>query len=195
MSEIYSPGLEGIIAGETAISTIAGGLIYRGYRIEELAAQSCFEEVAYLVLHGELPNKTELAAFRQRLAAVTLHPMVLETLRRLPADVSMMDIMRSVASLLSHFDPDVARQDRDANLRKAERLCAQLHIALAAAYRLRRKQEPLAPRADLDLAANLLFMLHGHPASPTLVKAMDVSWILYAEHEFNASRFTARVVS
>src|SRR6266480_3409498 len=104
--EIYSPGLEGIIAGETAISTIAGGLQYRGYKIEDLAANATFEEVAYLILIGELPNRKELDAFRQRLAeASQVSAEIIEMLGKIPRDASMMDVMRSGASLLAHWDP------------------------------------------------------------------------------------------
>src|SRR5581483_9873673 len=117
---IYSPGLEGVVAGETAISTITGGLQYRGYSIEDLAAHASFTEVAYLVLRGELPNAAELKAFRERLAAAgTVPTPIIELLRKVPPGASMMDIMRTGASALAHWDPDVADNSRDANLRKA----------------------------------------------------------------------------
>src|SRR5947208_10879945 len=101
--EIYSPGLEGIIAGETAISTIAGGLQYRGYKIEELAASATFEEVAYLILVGELPKRKELDDFRHRLAeAGSVPEEIIDVLGKIPPEASMMDVMRSGASLLAH---------------------------------------------------------------------------------------------
>src|SRR6185295_16435265 len=135
--EIYSPGLEGVIAGETAISTIAGGLQYRGYSIEDLAEHASFEEVAHLLLHGELPKSAELTAFRQRLAASATVPQPLvELLAKIPAGTPMMDILRTGASALAHWDPDASDNSHDANLRKSEHLLVQLQIVMAARYRL-----------------------------------------------------------
>jgi 2-methylcitrate synthase/citrate synthase II len=195
MSEpIYSPGLEGIIAGETAISTIAGGLRYRGYAVEALAEHATFEEVAWLVLRRELPTRTELDAFRARLgAAAAIEPGIGDVLRKLPAGAGMMDVMRTGASLLAHWDSDTADNGHDANLRKAERLLAQLPTVLAARHRLRQGQEPVPPDPARSLAGNLLWMLTGRPPSERAERAINVSYVLYAEHEFNASTFTARV--
>src|SRR6267142_2823094 len=117
----YSPGLEGIVAGETAISTVEGGLRYRGYPVPELAERASFEEVAYLLLHGELPNRAQLTEFQQRLAAARAIPQPLrELLRALPKDVLPMDALRSAVSILAHFDPETPSNNRDASLRKAE---------------------------------------------------------------------------
>jgi 2-methylcitrate synthase/citrate synthase II len=194
MSEpIYSPGLEGIIAGETAVSTIAGGLRYRGYAVEELADKSTFEETAYLVLNGELPNRDQLASFRARLAQATVAPEIIATLGRIPAAAPMMDVMRSAASLLAHWDPDTADNSHDANLRKAERLLAQLPVVMAARHRLSHAKQPIAPDPKLSLAANVLWMLNGTAPPASFERIMDDSLIMYAEHEFNASTFTARV--
>lgn len=193
--EIYSPGLEGVVAGETAVSTLAGGLHYRGYSIEDLAAQATFEEVAYLVLHGELPKQQELAAFQKRLSDSAPVPQpVLDTLRRIPASTPMMDVMRSGASLLAHWDPEVGDNSHAANLRKAERLLAQLPVVMAARQRLNAGKEPVSPDPSRSLAANLLWMLNRQPPSERATKALAASLIMYAEHEFNASTFTARVV-
>ncbi len=192
---VYSPGLEGVIAGETAVSTITGGLEYRGYAVEQLADQATFEETAYLLLHGELPSAAELEAFRGRLAEQTELPEPLvEVLRKLPPGASMMDVMRSGASLLAHWDPETADNSREANLRKAERLLAQLPMILAAASRLREGKEPVPPKPGLSLAANQLYMLTRVEPTPESERAMDISLILYAEHEYNASTFTARVI-
>lgn len=194
--EIYSPGLEGVVAGETAISTLAGGLQYRGYAVEELATDSTFEEVAYLILHGELPKPAELDAFRGRLAvAQTVEPAILEVVRLLPPEAPLMDVMRTGASLLAHWDKEAADNSHDANLRKAERLVAQLPVIMAARQRLVADKEPVAADGKLSLAGNVLWMLNRERPSPKAIKAMDVSLILYAEHEFNASTFTARVVA
>src|SRR6185369_8423740 len=118
-AEIYSPGLEGVIAGETAISTVEGGLRYRGYPVTELSEKCGFDEVAYLLLHGELPNKKELAAFQQRVAAARKIPDTLRTLlKSLPRDVIPMDALRSAVSILAHYDLEVSDSSRAANLRK-----------------------------------------------------------------------------
>ncbi|HEV2946819.1 MAG TPA: citrate/2-methylcitrate synthase [Gemmataceae bacterium] len=193
--EIYSPGLEGVIAGETSISTITGGLRYRGYPVTELAEKTSFEEVAYLLLHGELPTASQLNAFQKRLAEARKIPDSLRGLLKvLPPKASAMDVLRTGVSVLAHYDPEVENNDHDANLRKAERLLAQIPLVVAAFYRFGKGQEPIAPRSDLGHAANFLYMLRGTEATPDQVRALDVSLILYAEHEFNASTFTARVV-
>ncbi len=192
---IYSPGLEGVIAGETAISTIAGGLQYRGYSIEDLGEHATFEEVAYLLLHGELPKTAELADFRERLnASAKIPDALVDFLGKIPGGTPMMDILRTGASALAHWDPDAADGSHAANLRKAEHLLAQLPIVMAARYRLAKRQKPVAYDPRLSLAGNILWMLFEKPPSERLTKAMDVSLILYAEHEYNASTFAARVV-
>src|SRR4051794_9361548 len=123
VAEVYSPGLEGVVAGETAVSTILGGLNYRGYPVTELAERCTFDEVAYLLLHGELPNATALSDFRTRLAAAqTLPAPVTQLLRTLPASAVPMDVVRSAVSMLAHHDPEVADNSHAAELRKAERL-------------------------------------------------------------------------
>jgi citrate synthase len=197
MSEnLYHPGLEGIIAGESAICSLGEGLAYRGYAIGELAAQARFDEVAYLLLHGELPKRDELSAFRQRLAEnATVPHQVVDFLRQIPHNISMMDVMRSGASALAHWDPEVADNSHDANVRKAERLLAQLPVILAARHRLLREMEPVPPDKQRGLVENLLWMLFHRAPTEQAVRAMDISLILYAEHDFNASTFTARVVA
>jgi citrate synthase len=194
-SEIYSPGLEGIIAGETAISTISGGLSYRGYPVGELADKTSFEEVAYLLLHGELPTAAQLTEFRERLAAARhLPPALHDLLKALPRTTNPMDALRSSVSILAHFDPDVMDLSPAANLRKAERLLAEIPVAIAEQYRLSQDLQVVPPRPELSQAANFLWMIRRQEATPAAVRALDVSLILYAEHEFNASTFTARVV-
>jgi 2-methylcitrate synthase/citrate synthase II len=193
--EIYSPGLENVVAGETAISTVTGGLRYRGYPIGELAEKTCFEEVAYLLLHGELPNRSALEAFQERLRLARQVPAALTALfRALPRATPPMDALRTAVSVLAHFDPETQDNSRAANLRKAERLLGQIPVAIAQHYRLARGQEVIPPRSDLGHAANFLWMLQGQEPPPDRVRALDISLILYAEHEFNASTFTARVI-
>jgi citrate synthase len=196
MSEpIYSPGLEGVIAGETAISTVSGGLQYRGYSIEDLAEHSTFEEVAYLLLYGELPNAEQLDGFQQRLTESAQVPKeLIDTLRHVPPTVAPMDVMRSACSLLAHWDPEREDISHEANLRKAERLLAQLPVAMAARHRLKQGKEPVPAESGQSLAANCLYMLFRAEPPDEHVRALDMSLILYAEHEYNASTFTARVI-
>jgi citrate synthase len=195
-AEIYSPGLEGVIAGETAISTVTGGLSYRGYPVPELAQKCCFEEVAYLLLHGELPNHQQLDDFRSRLAeAQALPPLLSQLLRELPMSAVPMDVLRTGVSILAHYDSDVEDSSRAAELRKAERLMARIPLIIAGFYRAGRGESAVVPRPGLGFAANLLYQLRGTPPDDFEARAFDVSLILYAEHEFNASTFTARVVT
>jgi citrate synthase len=195
MSDTYSPGLEGVIAGETAISTVETGLTYRGYAIEDLAANSTYEEVAYLILYGELPTAQQAAAFRKRLGEAAVVPKeVIDTLRSIPREAPSMDVLRSAVSLLAHWEPETANGSHDANVRKAERLLAQVPVIVAARRRLKSGQQPVAADPALTLPANFLWMLRGQKPSEKQVQAMDVSLILYAEHEFNASTFSARCV-
>lgn len=193
--EIYSPGLEGVIAGETAISTVTGGLRYRGYPVTELAKAVSFDEVAYLLLYEELPTGKQLADFQKRLADARKIPAALsELLKAIPKDAVPMDVVRSAVSVLAHYDPDTGASTREANLRKAERLLGQIPVVVADHHRYTKGLQPVAPRADLPHAANFLYMLRGSEPKPDDARALDVSLILYAEHEFNASTFTSRVV-
>jgi 2-methylcitrate synthase/citrate synthase II len=194
-AEIYSPGLEGVLAGETAISTVDGGLRYRGYPVTELAEKATFDEVAYLLLQCELPNGTQLADFRKRVREAQAIPDALaQLLRAVPPGTNSMDVLRTSVSVLAHFDPDTTDNSHAANVRKAERLLGQIPVAIAATYRLSKGKEIIAPRPDLSREANFLYMIHGRSPSAAEARALDVSLILYAEHEFNASTFAARVV-
>ncbi len=194
-TEIYSPGLEGVIAGETAISTVAEGLSYRGYPVTELVEHATFDEVAYLLLHGELPDRRQLLDFQERIAAARQVPGPLrDLLKALPKDTPPMDVVRTSVSILAHYDPETADLSPEANLRKAERLLAQIPVAIADQFRISKGQQPVAPRPDLGHAANFLYMLRGTEPTPAATRALDVSLTLYAEHEFNASTFAARVV-
>ncbi len=197
----YYPGLEGVIASETSISSVegregAGGLEYRGYNIEDLAEKVSYEETAFLLLHGDLPTASQLRDFRDRLRAARNVPEPLVALfRQIPASVHPMDVLRTSVSVLSHFDPDVAAEPTDhaANVRKAERLIAQMATAVAYRERIVRGQDLVAPRDDLDHAANFLHMTTGKIPSNVMREAFDLSLVLYTEHELNASTFAARV--
>ncbi len=154
-----------------------------------------FEEVAYLLLYGELPNAEQLDELRKRLKAAAQVPApIIEAVRHFPAAAPPMDVLRSAASMLAHWDLEVNDNSHAANVRKAERLLAQMPVVMAARHRLKHGKEPVAPESGRSLASNLLYMLFRADPSPGHIKAMDVSLILYAEHEFNASTFTARVI-
>jgi citrate synthase len=193
-AEIYSPGLEGVIAGETAVSTVEGGLRYRGYPVTELAEKCSFDEVAYLLLYGDLPTTKQLADFETRVAAARRLPAPLKELfPALPKWTPPMDALRTAVSALAHFDQDVDDNSTEANLRKAERLYAQIPLAIAEQFRASKGLQPVKARPDLGHAASFLYILRGQEATPEEVRAFDVSLTLYAEHEFNASTFAARV--
>jgi citrate synthase len=195
-TEIYSPGLEGVIAGETAVSTIVDGLSYRGYPVTELAEKATYDEVAYLLLHGDLPTRAQLEAFQKRVAAARSVPRpLLDLFKALPPNSAPMDVIRTAVSILAHFDPETELSSTDANVRKAERLLGQIPVAVAAFARIAKGLAPVAARADLPHAASFLYLLRGTEPTADAAHAFDVSLILYAEHEFNASTFAARVVA
>lgn len=197
----YYPGLEGVIACETAVADIhgregQGGLAYRGYAIEDLAGTVGYEEVAYLLLHGELPTVAELASFNKRVRSERgLTPAFLDLYRAVPKGIHPMDVLRTSVSLMAHFDPELSLPvtDHAANVRKAERLLAKIPTAIAAFDRISAGKEAIAPRDDLDHSANFLYMLSGQVPSETMRAAFDLSLVLYAEHELNASTFSGRV--
>lgn len=191
----YSPGLEGVIAGETAISSVEDGLRYRGYSVPDLADHCTFDEVAYLLLYTDLPNKTQLAEFQSRVnAARRLTQPIRDLLTGLPKWTPPLDALRTSVSALAHFDQDTPDNSHEANVRKAERLLAQLPVAICDHFHYARGEHAVAARQDLGQSANFLWMLRGMEPKPEDVKAMDVSLILYAEHEFNASTFAARTI-
>ena len=198
---IFYPGLEGVISNETAITNLEGrkgdgDLEYRGYRIEDLADHVSYEEAAYLLLHGELPNVIQLADFDSRLRTQRAVPAeLIELLRKIPKSAHGMDVLRTSLSVISHYDYEVnaSPTDHAANVRKAERIVAKTATAVAARERLLAGLEPVAPDATLDHAANFLYMYNGTKPSESMAKAFDLSLVLYAEHELNASTFAARV--
>jgi 2-methylcitrate synthase/citrate synthase II len=195
MEKVYD-GLEGVLAGESAICDVdhdTGGLLYRGYRIVDLAEQASFEEVAYLLLVGTLPNQKALSSFREDLAgARSLPDHVVRFLQGLPLSSNPMDVLRTGVSLLGVEDSDRESNDHRSNFRKAVRLTAQMPTLLAA---FGRKGDLPPFVSDLSHAEHLLYLLTGRRPDPFSVKVMNVSLILYAEHEFNASTFAARVTA
>ncbi|WP_165220315.1 citrate/2-methylcitrate synthase [Aquisphaera insulae] len=201
LPERYYPGLEGVISSETAISNIveregAGVLEYRGYRIEDLASRVGYEQAAFLLLHGDLPNRDQLRDFDDRLrASRSLPDPLVRILGEIPAAACPMDVLRTSVSILAHYDPDqsAAATDHAANVRKAERLIARMATAVACRERLAAGQEPVPPDDRLGHAANFLRMVSGKVPSEKVRRAFDGSLVLYAEHELNASTFAARV--
>jgi 2-methylcitrate synthase/citrate synthase II len=194
----YSPGLAGVVAGETAICWVDpnAGLMYRGYDIHEMAVKANFEEVAYLLIHGELPNAQELMDFGRAIAAQRELPRpVLEMLRLLPKTMHPMDVLRTGVSMLAAFDPDLNDHSHEANVRKAIRLIACVSTLITDSWRISRGHNPLADDNDLTHAGNFLYKLTGKVPETWQVRMLDTIFILYADHEYNASTFAARVTA
>jgi citrate synthase len=197
-TEMYSPGLEGVVAGITRISDIdsqAQSLMYRGYDIRELAEKSTYEAVAYLLLYGELPSASAFESFQQELADhCNLPEPVMSLLKSLPPAANPMDTLRAGVALLALLDPDAEDSSRVANLRKATRLLAKLPALIAYGYQLPRNMPTSAiPQGVMSQAERFLSLIYHNKPDPLHVKIMDVSLITYAEHGFNASTFSSRV--
>lgn len=194
----YSPGLAGIVAGETAICWVDpnAGLAYRGYDIHEMAEQANFEEAAYLLLNGELPNPQQLMDFGRQIAAERELPEpVLDMLRLLPKKMHPMDVLRTGVSMLAAFDPDLNDQSHDANMRKSIRLIARVGTLITDGWRISQGKDPLPDKNDLTHAGNFLYKLTGEVPETWQVRMLDTIFILYADHDFNASTFAARVTA
>jgi 2-methylcitrate synthase len=196
---VAGKGLEGIIAANSGICFIdgeAGVLSYRGIDIHELADNSTFEETTYLLWNGVLPNRLELREFQAQLtSARVLDQRMIDLLRSFPPSATPMEVLRTAVSALSFYDADEKDNSHDANVRKAYNLTAQIAMIVAIYDRLRKDKEIVPPDRSLSHAANFLWMLNGVKPSETAVKTMDMSLVLHAEHEFNASTFAARVIA
>jgi len=192
-------GLKGVLADQTAISDVLPKekkLFYRGYPVDELAEQCRFEEVAYLLLYGELPNTAALSAFEEEeRAGRALSDEGSDVLGLLRTDASPMDVLRTGVSLEGSNHPEVFGADADTIRTHAVRLLAQLPTLVAANHRRRRGEDPIPPRSDLSMAANFFHMCFGEVPDEHIVEAFDTSLTLYAEHGFNASTFTSRVIT
>ena len=191
-------GLKGVHFDRSRVCFIdgrAGELRYRGYSIHDLAERATFEETCYLLLRGELPTATELAAFDAELKAARKLPAPINDIVRSIRDAHPMDVLRTAVSALAAFDDEVADNSPAATLRKGIRLTSQVPIIVAAHDHIRNGREPVAPHPDLPHAANFLYMLQGREPSPEAARLMDMDMILHAEHGSNASAFTARVVA
>lgn len=196
-------GLAGQTVGDTYICAVnQTQLIYRGYEIADLAANSTFEEVAYLLLIGEKPTAAQLKEFKAELVSMRdvdqgILDIVGKIAQSVPGepDVHPMSILRTGVSLLSHVDPETEDNSPEAELRKAKRLLAKIPTIIGYGQMSRDGKKPVKPDASLDHAANLLWCMTGEKPSELAAKVMDVSLILYAEHDFNASTFTCRCIA
>lgn len=191
-------GLRGVTVADTKVSFIDGEkgiLIYRGYRIEELAERSSFMEVAYLVLNGDLPNKEELTSFTNDIVkARELPEYVYDCFKNMPKDGNPMDVLQAAIPLLAMTDPDLMDESRDANVRMAIRLIARMPTLVSAWYRMRQGLKLLPSDDSLSHAANFLWQLHGENPDAEMAKALDTCLVLHADHTFNASTFACREV-
>ena len=198
MTEIHK-GLAGVVVDQTRVSKVnpdTNSLLYRGYPVQQLAEKCSFEEVAYLLWHGELPTAEQLAEFENLERSLrALDPVVKRVIDELPTSAHPMDVVRTAVSVLGARDPDAADSSVESNLTKSVALLAQLPAIVAYTQRKRRGLPLVEPRADLGYSANFLHMTFGEVPDLVVVSAFDVSMILYAEHSFNASTFTARVVT
>ncbi len=192
-------GLEGIIAAESSVSYvdgIRGRLLYQGYDIHDIAENMSFTETVFLLWRGRLPTRAERDAFRaETVAEMRLPSQVVEMLRLTPPNSHPMSVLRTAVSMLGNFDPDVDDNSPEANWRKARRLVAQVPTIIADLHRVRTGKPPLSPDPKFGVSANFLYMLRGTPPNELEAKAMEVLLVLLADHELNASTFTARVVA
>jgi citrate synthase len=192
-------GLAGVVVDTTSISKVVpetNSLTYRGYAVQDLAARCSFEQVAYLLWHGELPNDQQLALFTQReRAARRLNRSMLSLLAKLPDTCHPMDVVRTLISFMGAEDPDEDDSSPQANYAKSLRMFAVLPTIVAADMRRRRGLEPIAPHSHMNYAQNFLHMCFGDVPEQVVVDAFEQSMVLYAEHSFNASTFAARVVT
>ena len=199
MSDDIKKGLLGIIVDETEISKVMpeiNSLTYRGYAAQDLCARCDFEEVAYLILNKELPKKNQLKQFVKDLTKErALSKNLIEILKRIPKNSHPMDVARTVVSVMGLEDKESKDNSPKANLRKALRIFAKTPTALAAFYRLRKGKKIIAPKKNLSFSQNFFHMCFGKVPEKEIVKAFDVSLILYAEHSFNVSTFTARTIT
>jgi citrate synthase len=192
-------GLEGVVVGQTKLSAIngeQGELIYVGYDIDDLARNTTFEEVAYLLWNLRLPTRTELDELQRLLSAErAIDEAILQLLRDFPRDADSMAALRTAVSALALRDPEANDNSDAANRRKAIRLTAKMPTIIAAFDRMRKGQEPVAPREGFSTAANFLYMLNGEEADELRVRTLDAALVLHAEHGMNASTFAARVTA
>ena len=199
MIDEIKKGLLGIVVDETTISQVMpeiNSLTYRGYTVQELCNKCSFEEVAYLVLNGELPNKKQLKKFiKEERSNRKLSKQILKDIQKMPKKAHPMDVIRTAVSLMSLEDEDTKNNSPEANIKKTIRIFAKTPTAVAAFFRVRKGKKLIAPKKNLSFSENFFHMCFEKVPSKEIVKAFDVSLILYAEHSFNVSTFTARTIT
>ena len=199
MTDEIKKGLLGIVVDETTISQVMpeiNSLTYRGYAVQDLCEMCSFEEVAYLILNGDLPNSIQLNKFEKeerenRNISINLR----EIIKHMPKKAHPMDVVRTVVSVMGLEDKETMDNSPKANMRKSMRILAKTPTAIAAFFRVRKGKKVIKPKKDLSFSENFFYMCFGKVPQKELVKAFDVSLILYAEHSFNVSTFTARTIT
>jgi len=199
MSEEIKKGLLGIVVDETTISHVVpelSALTYRGYKVQDLCDKCDFEEVAYLVLHGELPSKKQLKKFiKEERSNRKLSKTIIKNIEKMPKSAHPMDVVRTCVSLMALEDKDTKDNSPKANMRKALRIFSQTPTAVAAYFRTRKGKKIISPSKNLSFAENFFKMMFNKVPDKEIVRAFDISLILYAEHSFNVSTFTARTIT
>ena len=199
MSEEIKKGLLGIVVDETTISQVMpdiNSLTYRGYAVQDLCEKCSFEEVAYLVLNGDLPNNKELKKFKKQLEEnrnITIN--LREIVKHMPKKAHPMDVARTIVSVLGLEDKETNNNSPEANMRKTIKIFAKTPTAIAAFFRTRKGKNVIPPKKNLSFSENFFHMCFGKVPNKEIIKAFDVSLILYAEHSFNVSTFTARTIT
>ncbi|MDB2341425.1 bifunctional 2-methylcitrate synthase/citrate synthase [Candidatus Pelagibacter bacterium] len=199
MSDEIKKGLLGIVVDETEVSKVMpeiNSLTYRGYAAQDLCEYCRFEEVAYLILNKDLPNSIELKKFeKQEKNERNLSKNLYDIIKHMPKKSHPMDVARTAVSVMGLEDKETSDSSPEANMRKALRIFSKTPTALAAFYRIRKGKKIIKPKKDLTFAENFFYMCFGKIPQKEIVKAFDVSLILYAEHSFNVSTFTARTIT
>ena len=199
MSDEIKKGLLGIVVDETQVSKVMpeiNSLTYRGYAVQDLCEMCRFEEAAYLILNGDLPNSIQLKKFeKEEKSNRDLTKNLSEIIKHMPKKSHPMDVARTAVSVMGLEDKDTSSNTPEANMRKAMRIFAKTPTALAAFYRIRKGKKIIKPKKELSFAENFFYMCFGKVPNKEIVKAFDVSLILYAEHSFNVSTFTARTIT
>ena len=199
MTEDIKKGLLGIVVDETEVSKVMpeiNSLTYRGFAAQDLCAKCKFEEVAYLILNGELPDNKQLKSFEKiERKERKLSKSLLDSIKNFPKKSHPMDVARTAVSIMGLEDKETKDNSPKANMRKVMRIFAKTPTALAAFYRLRKGKKIISPKSNLSFSENFFYMCFGKVPNKEIVKAFDVSLILYAEHSFNVSTFTARTIT
>ncbi len=199
MSDEIKKGLLGIVVDETEVSKVMpeiNSLTYRGYAAQDLCAKCKFEEVAYLILNGELPTNKQLKKFeKEERKERKLSKTLLDDIKKFPRKAHPMDVARTAVSIMGLEDKETKDNSPKANMRKVMRIFAKMPVALAAFYRARKGKKIIPPKSKLSFSENFFHMCFGKVPNKDIVKAFDVSLILYAEHSFNVSTFTARTIT